>query len=204
MTSPTKHKHVITFASAMVVAWVIGTFLFIYFWPHLVMNHFKRAILDQGFGDGPLPINTLYAEPQALFADPMHTSLAPGSSNLLTVGVSHDTLLTGGWLDLSRGALVLHVPDFSHRYYSVQLTDPFDVDFAYVGTRATGTQAGSYLVTGPGWKGTVPQGMKQVSSPSNSLLMLGRILVYSDSDLPTAYKLAKQIQIVPLTANRRP
>lgn len=204
MMSPTKHKHVITFASAMVVAWVIGTFLFIYFWPHLVMNHFKRAILDQGFGDGPLPINTLYAEPQALFADPMHTSLAPGSSNLLTVGVSHDTLLTGGWLDLSRGALVLHVPDFSHRYYSVQLTDPFDVDFAYVGTRATGTQAGSYLVTGPGWKGTVPQGMKQVSSPSNSLLMLGRILVYSDSDLPTAYKLAKQIQIVPLTANRRP
>jgi hypothetical protein len=182
----------------MVVAWMVGTFLFIYFWPHFVMNHFKRAILDQGFGDGPLPINTLHTEPRALFADPLHTSLPPGSSNLLTVGVNHDTLLTGGWLDLSKGPLVLHVPEFSHRYYSVQFTDPFDVDFAYVGTRTTGTQAGNYLVTGPGWKGTVPQGMKRVSSPSNSVLVLGRILVYSDSDLPTADILAKQIQVVPL------
>lgn len=200
-----KHKHLITFASAMVVAWMVGTFLFIYFWPHFVMNHFKRAIVDQGFGDGPLPINTLYTEPQALFVDPLHTSLPPGSSNLLTVGVNHDTLLSGGWLDLSKGPLVLHVPDFSHRYYSVQFTDPFDVDFAYVGTRTTGTQAGNYLVTGPGWKGTVPQGMKQIFSPSKSVLVLGRILVYSDSDLPTAYALAKQIQVVPLSAytNRR-
>ena len=65
-------QHLLTFGSVMVVAWVIGTFLFIYFWPHLVTNHFKRAILDQGFGDGPIPINTLYTEPQTLFADPLH------------------------------------------------------------------------------------------------------------------------------------
>ena len=80
----------------------------------------------------------------------------------------------------------------------MQLTDPFDVDFAYVGTRTTGTQAGDYLVTGPGWQGSVPQEMKQISSPNNSVLVLGRILVYSDSDLPTAYGLAKQIQLMPL------
>ena len=71
----------------------------------------------------------------------------------MTTGVNHDTLLTVGWLDLCKGPLVLHVPDFSGRYYSVQFTDPFDVDFAYVGTRTTGTQAGEYLITGPGWKG---------------------------------------------------
>ena len=117
----------------------------------------------------------------------------------MTVGVNHDTLLTVGWLDLSKGPQVLHVPDFSGRYYSVQFTDPFDVDFAYVGTRATGTQVGDYLITGPGWQGTVPQGMKQRSSPSNSVLVIGRVLVESDSDLPTAFALAKQIQIVPLT-----
>ena len=157
MISPMKHKHLITFGSVMVAAWVAGTFLFIYFWPHLVNNHFKRAIVDQGFGDGPVPINTLYTEPQKLFGDPLHTSLPPGSSNLMTVGVNHDTLLTVGWLDLSKGPQVLHVPDFSGRYYSVQFTDPFDVDFAYVGTRATGTQAGDYLITGPGWQGSVPQ-----------------------------------------------
>ncbi len=198
MTSPMKHKHLITFGSVMIVAWVIGTFLFVYFWPHLVNNKFKRAIVDQGFGSGPVPINTLYTEPQALFAEPLHTSLPPGSSKLMTVGVNHDTLLTVGWLDLSKGPLVLHVPDFSGRYYSVQFTDPFDVDFAYVGTRTTGTQAGDYLITGPDWKGQAPSGMKQISSPNNSVLVIGRILVYSDTDLPAAYDLTKQIQVVPL------
>lgn len=199
MMSPMKRKHLITFGSVMVVAWVVGTFLFIFFWPHLVTNHFKRAIVDQGFGDGPVPINTLYAEPQKLFGDPLHTSLPPRSSKLMTVGVNHDTLLTVGWLDLSKGPQVLHVPDFSGRYYSVQFTDPFNVDFAYVGTRTTGTHAGSYLITGPDWKGQVPSGMKQISSPDNSVLVIGRVLVYGDSNLSTAYNLAKQIQVVPLT-----
>ena len=194
-----KHKHLITFASVMVMAWVVGTFLFINFWPHLVANHFKRAIADQGFGEGPVPINTLYTEPHKLFAEPLHTSLPLGSSKLMTVGVNHDTLLTVGWLDLSKGPQVLHVPDFSGRYYSVQFTDPFNVDFAYVGTRTTGTQAGDYLITGTDWKGQVPSGMKQISSPNNSVLVIGRVLVYSDSDLSTAYNLAKQIQVVPLT-----
>ena len=39
--------------------------------------------------------------------------------------------------------------------------------------------------------------MKQISSPHNSVFVIGRILVYSDSDLPTAYALTKQIQVVP-------
>ena len=97
-----KHKHLFTFGSVMVVAWVLGTFLFVYFWPHLVNNIYKRAILDKGFGDGPVPINTLYTEPQALFAEPLVSQSASGS-NLMTVGVNHDTLLTVGWLDLSKG-----------------------------------------------------------------------------------------------------
>jgi hypothetical protein len=181
------------------VAWVAGTFLFIYFWPHIVNNHFKRAIVDQGFGDGPVPLNMLYTEPQELFAEPLHTSLPPGSSNLMTVGVNHDTLLTVGWLNLSKGPQVLHVPDFSGRYYSVQFTDPFDVDFAYVGTRTRGTQAGDYLITGLGWQGPVSQEMKQISSPNNSVLLIGRVLVYGDSDLSTAYDLAKQIRLAPLS-----
>ncbi len=193
-----KHKHLLTFGSAMVVAWALGTFLLAYFWPHFVNNIYQKAILNQGFGDGPVPINTLYTEPQAVFAEPLTAQPASGSK-LMTVGVNHDTLLVGGWLDLSKGPQVLHVPDFSGRYYSVQLTDPFDVNFAYVGTRATGTQAGEYLITGPGWKGQVPGGMTQISSPNNSVLVLGRILVYSDSDLPTAYGLAKLIQLTPLS-----
>ncbi|MGE5249397.1 MAG: DUF1254 domain-containing protein [Bacteroidota bacterium] len=195
------NQHLLIFGSVMVVAWALATFILVYFWPHLVNNIYKRAILNQGFGEGPVPINTLYTEPQALFAEPL--TAQPGSgSNLMTVGVNHDTLATVGWLDLSKGPQVLHVPDFSGRYYSVQFTDPFDVDFAYVGTRTTGTQAGDYLITGPGWKGQVPGGMRQISSPNNSVLLLGRVLVYSDDDLPTAYGLAKQIQLTPLSGRQ--
>ena len=69
---------------------------------------------------------------------------------------------------------------------------------ATIGKRTTGTKAGDYLVSGPGWKGVVPQGMSQISSPNNGVLLLGRVLVESDSDLPTAYALAKQIQLTPL------
>ncbi len=197
MNLAAKHKHLLTFGSIMVVAWALGTFLLAYFWPHFVNNIYKKAILDQGFGEGPVPVNTLYREPPKLFAEPLTAQSASGSK-LMTTGVNHDTLLTVGWLDLSKGPRVLHVPDFSGRYYSVQLTDPFDVDFANVGTRTTGTRAGDYLISGPGWKGQVPGGMKQISSPNNSVLVLGRVLVYSDTDLPTAYGLAKQIQLTPL------
>jgi len=46
--------------------------------------------------------------------------------------------------------------------------------------------------------GQVPGGLTQISAPNNSVLVLGRVLVYSDSDLPSAYGLAKQILLTPL------
>ena len=191
------NQHLLIFGSVMIVAWLLATFLLVYFWPHLVNNLYKKAILNQGFGEGPVPINTLYTEPQALFADPLH---APASgSKLSTTGVNRDTLLTIGFLDLNKEPQVLHVPDFSGRYYSVQFTDPFNVNFAYVGTRTTGTQAGDYLITGPDWEGQVLSDMTQIASPHNSVLIIGRVLVYSDSDLLTAYELSQQIGLTPLS-----
>jgi hypothetical protein len=184
------YQHLLIIGVVMVVVWC----LFIYFWPSLLLSVFKRGILVKGFGDGPIPVNTLYTEPQALFADPLH---APASTpKIATTGVNHDTLLVVGWLDLSQGPLVLHVPDMDDRYYSVQFTDPLkNTNFAYVGKRATGTQAGDYLVTRPGWKGQAPGGMKQISSPNNSVLLIGRVLVENDSDVATAYNLSKQITL---------
>jgi hypothetical protein len=187
------YQHLLIIGAVMVVVWC----LFIYFWPRMLLSVFKRAILVKGFGDGPIPVNTLYTEPQTLFADPLH---APASaSKLATTGVNRDTLMTAGWLDLSKGPQVLHVPDMAGRYYSVQFTDPsYNTNFAYVGKRATGTQAGDYLMSGPGWEGQVPSGMTQISSPNNAVLVFGRVLVESDSDLSTAYDLSKQIQLTPL------
>jgi len=188
------YEHLLIFGGFCVATW----FAVIYFWPRMLLYVYKRGLLVKGFGEGPIPVNTLYTEPQKLFAEPIASQTA-SSSNLMTRGVNHDTLATVGWLDLSNGPQVLHVPDMANRYYSVQFTDPTkNTNFAYVGKRTTGTAAGDYLVSGPGWKGVVPQGMSQISSPNNAVLLLGRVLVESDSDLPTAYGLAKQIQLTPL------
>jgi hypothetical protein len=189
------YQHLLIIGAVAVLIWC----LFIYFYPRLLLIVYKRASLSKGFGDGPIPINTLHTQPKELFTDPLAAQNA-SNSNVLTVGVNHDTLLTAGWLDLRSGPLVLHVPDMHDRYYAVQFTDPSkNTVFAYVGKRTTGTQAGNYLITGPGWKGQLPTEMKQVSSPNNSVILAGRVLVYSDGDVVTAYDLSKQIQLTPLS-----
>jgi len=186
-------EYMLIFGAIVVVVWCLA----IYFWPRMLLSVFKRGILSKGLGDGPIPVNTLYTQPQAFFADPLHPPAS--ASKLATTGVNRDTLITAGWLDLSKGPLVLHVPDMNDRYYSVQFTDPSkNTNFAYVGKRTTGTQAGDYLITGPGWKGQAPGGMKQIASPKNGVIVIGRVLVLSDSDLSTAYDLSKQIQLTPL------
>jgi hypothetical protein len=188
------YGHFLLFDGVAFAVWFLG----VYYWPLLILRVYRRAILVKGFGEGPVPLNTLYTEPQELFAEPIASQAAPGSK-LQSTGVNHDTLLVVGWLDLRKGPQVLHVPDMAGRYYSVQFNDPSrNSNFAYVGKRATGTQAGDYLIMGPGWKGAVPAAMPGVSSPNNSVLVIGRVLVESDSDLPTAHALASQIGLIPL------
>jgi hypothetical protein len=188
-------EHLLVFCAVSITTW----FLIIYYWPRMILYVYKRAILAKGFGDGPIPVNTLYTEPEALFADPLHPPAS--ASKLATTGVNRDTLITIGWLDLSRGPQVLHVPDMAGRYYSVQFTDPStNTNFAYVGKRSTGTSAGDYVIVGPGWAGAMPQGMVQISSPRSSALVVGRVLVESDNDLPTAHHLTKGIQLTSLSA----
>ncbi|MDR3643087.1 MAG: DUF1254 domain-containing protein [Candidatus Doudnabacteria bacterium] len=197
-------QHLLIFSGVCAAAF----FLFTYLWPRLMLSAYKRAILHKGFGQGPIAVNTLFTEPQSLFANPMDKSYT--GSKLAVTGVNRDTLYVMGWLDLNKEAQVMHVPDMAGsprstrveagRYYSMQFTDPSkNINFAYVGKRTTGTGAGDYLITGPNWKGAVPQGMKQVSSPNNSVLVIGRVIVKNDSDLPAAYNLSKQIQLTPLS-----
>ncbi len=184
-------SQLLTFVVVVVLVWGLGTCVFLYFWPSMTYRAYKRAVVVHGLGGGPIPVNTLYAVPTL-------SSPAASNASLLATGTS-DVLYVGGWLDLSQGVQVLHVPDMAGRYYSVQFTDPSDgTNFAYVGTRTTGTEAGDYLISGPGWKGSVSQGMTSIASPNNAVLVVGRVLVENDSDLPTAYGLAKQIQLTPL------
>ena len=182
----------IGFVVVTVIVWGLGTVVFLYLWPTFAYSAYKRAIVRHGLGGGPIPVNTLYAAPNRV-------SPAASNASLLATGTD-DVLYVGGLLDLAKGPLVLHVPDMAGRYYSVQFTDPSDgANFAYVGKRSTGTAAGEYLISGPGWKGTVSPGMTQIASPNNAVLVIGRVFVESASDLPTAYGLAQQIQLTPLS-----
>jgi len=190
-----RYEHLLIFSAVCVAAWLGATYLY----PSLMLSAYKRAILKQGVDSGPIPINTLYTQPQQLFIDPL-TQLPPGSSKLLSYGTNRDTLYVFGWLDLRNGPLVLHVPQMADRYYSVQLTDPKkNINFAYVGKRTTGTTAGDYLISGPRWQGTVPPEVSAIQAPSNSVLVAARVFVENDGDLPTAHALASQIRLTPLS-----
>ena len=184
--------YLLSFAVTVLVVWVAGTYAYIFFSPRLAYYLLEQTIVNNpGRSGAPaIPINTLYTMP---------TLASPSQSNTLESTGNHDTLYTLGWLDLSKRAEVLHVPDMGSRYYAIQFTDPWGTVFAYVGRRTTGTQAGNYLISGPGWQGTVPTGMTQIGAPNNTVLLIGRTLVESDADLATAYALASQIQVSPLS-----
>ncbi len=185
-----KHKQLLLFTLVVLVMWGVGTVAYIYYYPHLIYNALDNAVINNGGGanSSGVPTNTLYTL----------TTLASPSTHNNLAGGNHDTLYTLGVLDLSKGPQVLHVPDMDGRYYSIEFVDPWG-DASYVGQRTTGTQAGDYLLSGPGWKGNLPAGMKQMAFSDNSVLVIGRVLVYNDSDLTTAYNLSKQIQLSPLT-----
>lgn len=188
-----KHKHLFTFCTAAVGVWVLGASGLIYFWPHFFYVAATRAVVERGLGikAGGIPVNTLYTLPA------LASPLLSKSPWVLTG--NRDTLYTGGALDLSKGPQILYVPDMDGRYYTIELVDPWLGIFADVGRRTGVKRGGDYLISGPGWKGVVPKGMTRIVSPNNSALLIGRVLVEDDRDLSTAYKLAKQIQIAPLT-----
>lgn len=137
---------IILLVATTVAIWVIGTFVFIYFWPRITVGGFKRIFVRRGLGGGPIPVNTIYAVPES----PSQSAL---SGSVIATGTD-DVLYFGGWLDVNAGPQVLHVPEMEQRYYSVQFTDPTSgANFAYVGKRTTGTAIGDFLLCEPKWRG---------------------------------------------------
>lgn len=181
---------IILLATVTVAVWVIGTFVFIYFWPRITVGGFKRIFARRGIGGGPIPVNTIYAVPES----PSQSAL---SGSVIATGTD-DVLYFGGWLDVGAGPQVLHVPEMEQRYYSVQFTDPTSgANFAYVGKRTTGTAAGDFLLCAPQWSGNTPHGMIRIDVPHQAALLIGRVFVANEDDRPAAYELAKLIHLTP-------
>lgn len=86
-----------------------------------------------------------------------------------------DTLYTMAFFDVADEPWVLTQPDMGDRYFLLPMLDGWMDVFQSPGSRTTGGKAGIFLITGPGWTGTVPEGMTQLKSPTGLVWLLGRI-----------------------------
>ncbi|SDB52673.1 DUF1254 domain-containing protein [Bauldia litoralis] len=106
------------------------------------------------------------------------------------VSPNSDTPYSVAWLDLRAEPIVLSVPAVeTDRYYSVQLIDGNTYNYGYIGSRATGNDAGDYMVVGPAWKGETPDGIKKVfQSGTQFSLAIYRTQLFGPDDMPNVEK----------------
>jgi hypothetical protein len=104
--------------------------------------------------------------------------------------------------DLRAEPLVFTVPAIEkERYYSLQFIDMYTFNFAYVGSRATGNEAGSYLLAGPNWKGETPKGIKAVIHSETELaFVLYRTQLFNPGDIDNVKKIQAAYKVQPLSA----
>lgn len=114
------------------------------------------------------------------------------------VSVNCDTLYVMAQLDLSGGPLELTVPDTDGRYYVLQFVDAWTNNFAYVGRRATGTEAGRYLLCPPGWDGDNPDGLPVITAPTAIATIVGRVACAGPDDLEAAIAAEDGFRLSPL------
>jgi hypothetical protein len=74
-------------------------------------------------------------------------------------------------------------------------------NFGYIGTRATGTEAGDYLIVGPDWKGEAPAGIKKVIPATTQFaIALFRTQLFGPDDMPEVVKVQDGYKVQPLSA----
>jgi hypothetical protein len=125
----------------------------------------------------------------------LHMRELLGPQHRRVVTPNNDTLYSNAWLDLSAGPVVIRVPAMEERYYVLGLLDMYTNPFGCIGTRTTGRGAGSFLLHGPHWQGTVPDDMRAIACPTNTIWIIGRILVDGEDDLAGALRLQGQFVI---------
>ena len=181
------------FIAIVAVIWGAGTFLFIYFWPAITCNAYKRAILQHGLGQRANPRQYDLCRRYSLFG-------FKHQSPVYWIRVPATCFISAPGLDLSRGALVLHVPDFAGRYYSLQFTNPADgANFAYVGKRATVHDLRDFLITGPGWQGRPHSAGDEADFLARKLSVgCGTGPGRQRCDIEAVYALTKQVQVTRL------
>ncbi|MCK1302080.1 DUF1254 domain-containing protein [Bradyrhizobium sp. 24] len=116
-----------------------------------------------------------------------------------------DTLYTTSFFDVGKEPWVLSIPDMKGRYFLLPMLDGWTSVFQVPGKRTTGTGAQTYAITGPGWKGSLPSGVKEYKSPTAIVWLLGRIYCTgTPQDYAEVHKLQDEFKLVPLSAYGKP
>jgi hypothetical protein len=164
---------------------------FIYGLP-IVMNYavMYEYSVDKNSGQYKAPFNQIKNEARVFTYE--DTAIVTPNS---------DTPYSLAWLDLRAEPIVLSVPAVpKERYYSVMLCDGNTFNYGYIGSRATGPDAGDYLVVGPDWKGETPAGIKQVFRSTTQLSLAAyRTQLFNPADMPNVVKVQAGYKVQPLS-----
>ena len=159
----------------------------------IVMNYavMQQFAVNKDSGQYKAPFNVLHNE-HRVFTWQDTAIVTPNS----------DTPYSMAWLDLRAEPMVISVPAVDpQRYYSVQLIDGNTYNYGYISSRATGSEAGDYLVVGPDWQGEKPDGIKAVfHSTTPFSLALFRTQLFNPADMPEVEKVQAGYQTRPLSA----
>jgi hypothetical protein len=169
----------------------LATDAYVYGYPLVTMELTRRVVTNVSAVEGTRgPMGQfikLRSYPDATFRD----VTAPNA----------DTLYTTAWLDVGDEPWILSMPDMKERYFLFPMLDGWTNVFQVPGKRTTGTKAQTYAITGPGWKGTLPSGVKEYKSPTSIVWILGRIYCTgTQEDYATVHAAQDEFKLVPLSS----
>jgi hypothetical protein len=169
----------------------LGTEAYIYGYP-LVTVEFTRRV------------TTNVVEPTGLRA-PMgqfaNVRNFPDASYKDVTAPNADTLYSSAWLDVSKEPYVLSLPDEGDRYFLIPMLDGWTDVFQVPGKRTTGDKAQTYAITGPGWKGMLPDGVKEYKSPTSIVWIIARTYCTgTPEDYRGVHEIQDKYKVVPLSA----
>jgi hypothetical protein len=171
-------------------AHAIGVDAYVYFYPLLTMDITRKQFTNiepgKEFGKGPM--NMFVSVPEY-----------PPADFKGVVRSNFDTLYSIAWLDLTKEPLVIAAPDTAGRFYLLPMLDMWSDVFASPGWRTTGTDAAQFLVTPPGWTGTVPAGLNHLPAPTPFVWVIGRTKTDGAADYAAVHKIQAGYTVTPLS-----
>jgi hypothetical protein len=133
-----------------------------------------------------------------------HARQFPDATFTNVVSPNADTLYSLAWLDLSQEPMILSVPEMGSRYYLMQMLDAWTNVFAAPGTRTTGNHQGDFAMVGPNWTGKLPAGLREIRSPTDTVLIGGRTQTNGKQDYPVVHAMQQKYKLTPLSAWSKP